>query len=147
MGNRIFWKASMGETSLRYDSARWVPRAEARRPNTSGARVGEFTQENLPQLLDFQHPCAANSVVLEGVQGSIGLGQREYLDLGLNRNFGGHSQEIVPVLPRVVGNATDHALLIEQVVVERRDGAHVDAAECQDAALLQSLQRSGHYLT
>src|SRR2546423_657776 len=59
-------------------------------------------------------------------------------------NFGGDAQEILAGLASVVGYAANYALLIDQVVRKRRDRAHMDSAEHQDASLSQCGQRCGN---
>lgn len=64
-----------------------------------------------------------------------------------NGNFRGDAKEILAILPRVVRHAADHALLIEQFIRERWDGAHVNAAENKHAALFERLESGGNNLS
>ena len=59
----------------------------------------------------------------------------------MNGNLRGDAQEILAVLTRVVGHAANHALLIEKIVIERRDRAHVNAAENEHSAFLERGER------
>jgi len=64
--------------------------------------------------------------------------------MGANGDLGRYAQEIFAVLAGVVGDAADHALLIEKVVVERGYRAHVNAAEDESATFAQSFQGGGN---
>ena len=65
----------------------------------------------------------------------------------MDGDLGRDTQKILAILPRIVGHAANHPLPVQQVVIHRRDSAHVDSGEHQRAALLEHLQRRRHQLT
>src|SRR5947208_7238977 len=67
--------------------------------------------------------------------------QRKNLHVRLNRDFSRHAEEILAILPRVVGYTSNHPLLVQQVVGERRNRTYMNSAEHQHAAFLQRLLR------
>src|SRR5215469_4629517 len=88
---------------------------------------------------DAEHGRSRNGVVLEVIQRSVRVAQRISLDVRLNRDFRRDAKKIVAILPRIVGDATNHALLIQQIVAERWNRAHVYPAEHQYPALSECL--------
>src|SRR6516162_8780051 len=86
-----------------------------------------------------EHGRAGNGVVLEVIQRAVGVAQRINLDVRLNRDFRCDAKKIVAILPCIVGDATNHSLLIQQVVAERWKRAHVYPAEHQYPALSECL--------
>ena len=64
----------------------------------------------------------------------------------MDGDFGGDPQEVFAVLAGVVGHAADGALVVEQVVIERRNGAHVNAADGHGPSALERPQRRDHQL-
>jgi hypothetical protein len=90
-------------------------------------------------LVDPQHCGPADGVILERVQNAIGVAQRGYLDLGMDGNLGGEAEEILAVLPSVIGDAAQDTLAVEQIVIEWWNRTHVDAAQREGSALFQGL--------
>src|SRR5215472_6229554 len=88
---------------------------------------------------DAEHGRARNRVVLEVIQRVVGVAQRINLHVGLNRDSRCDAKKIVTILPRIVGDATNHSLLIQQVVAERWNRAHVYPTEHQYPALSECL--------
>jgi len=80
---------------------------------------------------------------LKGIEGTVGFRERKDLYVRSNRNFSGNAKEVFAVLPRIVRHAADYALLIQQVVTERGNGAHVDSAENERAAFLEAFRAAG----
>src|SRR5258708_16546104 len=78
------------------------------------------------------------------VLGTVGFAQGKELGVHANGDFGRDAQEIFAILARVVGDAANDAFLVEQVVGERGDGAHLNAGEDESAALAQRFQRGGN---
>src|SRR6266850_1840096 len=70
---------------------------------------------------------------------AIGVTQGKNPYVSTNGNLGGNMKKIFPVFARVVGHAANHALLVQQLVLERRNRAHVNSAEHQHAAFLEGL--------
>jgi len=90
-------------------------------------------------LVDPQHCGPADGVILERVQHAIGVAQREYLDLAMDGDFGGKAEEILAILPSIIGNAAQDTLAVEQIVIEWRNRTHVYAAQGEGPAFLQGL--------
>src|ERR1700751_5709194 len=90
---------------------------------------------------------AIDAVALELVEGSIRTSQREHCYLRVNWNLGCDPQEIFAILPCIVCRATHHTFLIKQIVIERRDLAHVNSNKNPHAASLQSFQCRGDELS
>ena len=63
--------------------------------------------------------------------------QRIDLNRSLHRNFSGERQEFPTVHAGAVGNTAHHALMVEQVVVERRNLRHRDAGESERSGFAQ----------
>jgi hypothetical protein len=63
-------------------------------------------------VLNTDHCCSLHTIMFERFQGMVGLLQRKDLSLRANRNLRRHAQEIMSILTRVVGHASDHTLVI-----------------------------------
>ncbi len=63
------------------------------------------------------------------------------LDIGVYGNRCGLLEKREPVRPGVVGYAANHALVIEKLVRELWNCAHVNAAKHQGAALVEMRER------
>src|SRR5262245_24568748 len=88
----------------------------------------------------------AHRVMLQGIQSRIGFDQIENLGLRLDRDLGRHTQKIQTVLPSIVGHAADDAFVVEELVINRRNLAHVNPSEGDAAAFLQNFQSRNHQL-
>src|SRR5215472_6637363 len=77
---------------------------------------------------DFQNARAPDAVVFQRLERLVCLIERENLHFGVDGDRRGDLHEITTVLSRVVGHAANGALLIDEVVGEGRDGAHVNSA-------------------
>src|SRR5882724_11190618 len=77
---------------------------------------------------DLEHRRSQDRIVLQRVQGSIGFAQWKHLYARADGNLRGNAQKILSVLARVVRHTANDTFLIEQIVVKRRNRAHVDAA-------------------
>src|SRR5258708_39041769 len=99
--------------------------ASARRLKAGGS------QDWLPHTasFDLQYCRASNGVVLQGIDRTVRIFQTKNLRGDANRNLGRHAQEVMSILTRVIGHAPDHTLLVEQIVVQRRNCAHMNAAQ------------------
>src|SRR4029077_2556884 len=86
-------------------------------------------------------------VVLQLIQGLMGIAQRKPLHLSVDGDLRGDTQEVYSVLARIVSHTANHPLLIEQAVIQRWNRAHVNPAQGQRSALLQRFERCGHDLT
>src|SRR5262249_9566298 len=99
-----------------------------------------------PSTRDGQHSGPADAVALERHEGFVGGGEVEDLRVRADGQPGRLLEEGAAVVARVVGHAADHALLVEAVVLEGWDGAHVDPAQHHHAAAVGRLQRRRHEL-
>jgi len=86
--------------------------------------------------VNLQHGGAADCVVFQLVQRAIGITKREDLHLRPDGNFVGKSEEILPVLTSVISHAAQDPFVVEQAVIERWDGRHVDAGQGHGPAFL-----------
>src|SRR5215472_2542189 len=77
---------------------------------------------------DFQNACAPDAVLFQRLQRVVSLIERKNLHFGMNGDRRGDLHEIATVLSRVVGHAANAALLIDEVIREGRDRAHVNSA-------------------
>src|SRR5262245_13880148 len=93
---------------------------------------------------DFDHRRAAYRIMLQRIQRRVRFNQVENLRLSLDRNLGRHAQEIQSVLSGVVGHAAEDAFVVEQLVINWRNLAHMNPSERYAAALLQNLQSRNH---
>src|SRR5205823_11179321 len=107
--------------------------------HTIDAYLQDAVSNKVCSLQNTQDRGALNGVVLEGFERAIGVMQRKNLHVRLNRDFSRHAEEILAILPRVVGYTSNHPLLVQQVVGERRNRTHMNSAEHQHAAFLQRL--------
>ena len=64
----------------------------------------------------------------------------EGLDLGLDGDLASRTKQLTGVLTRAVGDAAQHALLVDDGVVDGRDGRRVDPAQGHHAALVAGAQ-------
>ncbi len=94
-----------------------------------------------PRDVGEEKGCTRDGIELECMERTVGVTQREGLYIRADGNFRGDAQEILAVLASVIGDAADGAFVIEQVVGERRYGAHVNAAQNERAALAQGAER------
>src|SRR5690606_3734349 len=74
----------------------------------------------------------------------IGIGERERLNGGVERDFSRELEELRAVAPSQIRNRANRALSPKQRVRERRYVAHVDAAADERAAFAQRFER-GRY--
>src|SRR5690348_13313510 len=65
----------------------------------------------------------------------------------LNGNLRRDTKEILTIAPRVIRDAANHAFLIEKVIAERGNRAHVNPAEHKHAALAEGCERCGNYFS
>src|SRR5712691_4519417 len=91
---------------------------------------------NLADLLDLEHGCPPDRIVFEGIQGAVGFAEWENLDFCVDGDLSGNLEEVVAVAPRIIRDVADHSLMVEEVVIERRYGAHVDSTERERSAFL-----------
>src|SRR6266576_6172328 len=96
---------------------------------------------------DLEHSRSRNRIVLQRVQRSIGFAQWKHLYARADGNLRSNAQKILSVLARIVGHTANDTFLIEQIVVKRRNRAHVDAAQNQGSALPKRLTCGGNNLT
>src|SRR4051794_23569468 len=82
-----------------------------------------------PRALRFnlEDGCARNGVVLQRVQGTVSLVEPKHLHMSFDWYLGGNTQKILAVLTRVIRHAANHPLLINQVIVKRRNRTHMYA--------------------
>lgn len=66
--------------------------------------------------------------------------QRIDLNRSLHGNFSGKRQEFSTVCAGAVGNTAQHALMVEQVVIERRNLRHRDAGKGEGSGFTQMTQ-------
>ena len=121
-------------------------------PHTQLRRVGRTLGADICRKIakkvlvrgDCEHSGALNGIVFQSVEGAVRVLERKQLHAGMNGNFRRDLQKILAILARVVCDAADDALLVEKIVAERGDRAHVDAAENQRATLTKNVEGGGN---
>ena len=73
----------------------------------------------------------------------IGILQRKGLNLGSDGHLGSQGKKFLAILAGKVGYRSHHSFTPEDIIRERGDGAHVDAAADHDAAFGSGSQGGG----
>src|ERR1700730_89674 len=96
---------------------------------------------------DLEHRRPGDRIILQRVQSLVGFAEWKHLHSRADRDLGREAEKILTVMARIVRDAAHDTFRIEQIVVERRNWAHVDPAQNQSPALAKGLQRGGNNLT
>src|SRR5450830_299042 len=93
-----------------------------------------------------QHAGAANCVRLQRDQRIVRLLEAERPDVRRDGDARGLGQERAPVVAGVVRDAADDALLVEELIRDRRGVAHVNSAEDERSPLVERGETGGNQL-
>ena len=96
---------------------------------------------NLSPELGQEDGGARDPAAPQPVEGVVGGGEREGLDVDGELRLPGEGQELVPVLAGQVGDGADRALVPEELVGKPGNVAHVDPGADDDASPGERLQR------
>jgi uncharacterized membrane protein YdfJ with MMPL/SSD domain len=96
---------------------------------------------NLSPELGHEDGGAPDQAAAQPVEGVVGGGEREGLDVDGDWRLPGQGQEVAPVLAGQVGDGPNHALVPEELVGKGRNVAHVDPGADDDASPGEHLQR------
>src|SRR5581483_9602257 len=99
-----------------------------------------FWQSRRPES-DFQYRRSANRIVPQRAQRVVSFLQPELAYFGVDRNGRGDFEKILTIVPGIVGDAADDALVVQQVVIHLWDRAHMNATQRHRRATFERAQR------
>ena len=90
-------------------------------------------------LRNAQYGSTTHAIVLQCIECSVRFVEVENFDLSFDWDLGGDAKERLAVFARVVGHTANDALVIEPLILNLRNRAHMDSRTNHGAALLQAL--------